>query len=636
MRRRGADGYPSGHDCRGGAGAAAHRPRPPTTTARISKPARCPLSALLWPRRRDLAQRRAVREHRCMAVSPPVPSGRARSSVGCALSTPMSTARPRGCDGRSVDDSRAAFGSDPAHRAHDSGHPRPRPFRHPGALPAERSRVAGRPGGLARRRRGRLRRVGPARVAIGGQGSPASGSARRSASGRGRDARPQPPRRPTRRRTDPTAAPSDPPASDPDRRRRLPRQPNRPSPGRRTASRVATRCRDRRPLRHDGSPRRAHEPPSGSRPGDDQLSRRRRAPIPAPTGRVGARGEHRTISSSRRPAASSRRARSSGRPGRSDRLASALAAPAERRDEPAGLDLGDPGPAARARLTALVVDREEVADLGLEGRRHAVLQDRDRVGQRRSGGRVERVDLLRREARPLAEREQPRLVEDLVAVGVADPGDERLVPKQVLELARDGAGSVRARRPASAPGRPRPSPDRARQGPGPVDRRRPGAGRSCPSGSDRDSGPRASRRRPAATTRHGSRPPRPAAPRARVPNPRTTAVFVGSLVPGAASWNRPVSIGLHAISSRSRSINRNLPRRRMDSMRWPIRPASSAGVPRTASGPGAVADGHRATGQGRVEGVGDHGQIGQFGHGGTIVVPRKPVLDSPGPERQDS
>ena len=44
----------------------------------------------------------------------------------------------------------------------------------------------------------------------------------------------------------------------------------------------------------------------------------------------------------------------------------------------------------------------------------------------------------------------------------------------------------------------------------------------------------------------------------------------------------------------------------------------------------------RATRERRVEGIGNHGQIGQFGHGDSIVVPERPVLDSPGPERQDS
>ena len=63
-------------------------------------------------------------------------------------------------------------------------------------------------------------------------------------------------------------------------------------------------------------------------------------------------------------------------------------------------------------------------------------------------------------------------------------------------------------------------------------------------------------------------------------------------------------------------------------------PASSAGVPRTASGPGASAERTGTTRQRRVEGIGDHGQIGQFGHGQAIVVPGRRVLDSPGPERQ--
>ena len=50
---------------------------------------------------------------------------------------------------------------------------------------------------------------------------------------------------------------------------------------------------------------------------------------------------------------------------------SALAASTERRHGPAGLDLGDARPAAGTRLAALEMDREEVADLGLERRRDA-------------------------------------------------------------------------------------------------------------------------------------------------------------------------------------------------------------------------------------------------------------------------
>ncbi len=42
--------------------------------------------------------------------------------------------------------------------------------------------------------------------------------------------------------------------------------------------------------------------------------------------------------------------------------------------------------------------------------------------------------------------------------------------------------------------------------------------------------------------------PHRAARRARDPNPRTTAVLVGCLSPGPASWKRPVSIGLTTIA----------------------------------------------------------------------------------------
>ena len=314
-----------------------------------------------------------------------------------------------------------------------------------------------------------------------------------------------------------------------------------------------------------------------------------------------------------------------------------LAAAAVRGDEPAGADLGDPGAAARARLSALVVDGQEVADLasrtsaarvraGRRSRRPASCASPSYSASTSSAAR----------RRALAERQQPRGVEDLVAVGVADPGHERLVAQQVLELARMAPDPL----PPDVEGQRR---DRRRRGPGPVRpgparpaRRRPAAGRSCPSGSGRGSGPRPVRRRPAA--RRAPRVQRAASrrPPVRGPKPSTTAVLAGSLSPGAASWNRPVSIGLQAIASRSRSISRNLPRRRIDRTRWPTRAASSAGVPRTASGPGALGGHDRPAGERGMEGIGDHGQIGQFGHGAAIVAVGRRVLDSPGPKRQDS
>ena len=102
---------------------------------------------------------------------------------------------------------------------------------------------------------------------------------------------------------------------------------------------------------------------------------------------------------------------------------------------------------------------------------------------------------------------------------------------------------------------------------------RPGTGRSTPAGRQidlahlgrvaiADLGVGVVRRQPggAARPRRGVRAGRPPAR----PKPSTTAVLVGSLSPGAASWKRPVSIGLKTIASRSRSISRNLPRRRID------------------------------------------------------------------------
>ena len=103
--------------------------------------------------------------------------------------------------------------------------------------------------------------------------------------------------------------------------------------------------------------------------------------------------------------------------------------------KPPGANLGDPGAAAWTGLAALVVHGQEVTDLLVERWRDADLEDLDRTCQGRPGGVEQRVHLLGRQAGTFPERQEPSGVEDLVAVGIADSGDERLVPQQVLELA---------------------------------------------------------------------------------------------------------------------------------------------------------------------------------------------------------
>src|SRR4029079_14230021 len=114
---------------------------------------------------------------------------------------------------------------------------------------------------------------------------------------------------------------------------------------------------------------------------------------------------------------------------------SVLAAAAERRHEAARLDLADPPPAARAGRPARVVDGEEVADLLLKCRWNALALHGDRVGHRRLRRRVEAVDLLRGQRRPPPVWPQAGALPGVVAVGIADPRDERLVLQQVLQLA---------------------------------------------------------------------------------------------------------------------------------------------------------------------------------------------------------
>ena len=88
------------------------------------------------------------------------------------------------------------------------------------------------------------------------------------------------------------------------------------------------------------------------------------------------------------------------------------------------------------------MDRQEVADLGLEAWGYTSSQDLEGLGDRPPEGVIQRLNLLVGEGRALAKRQEPGSMEDLIAVGVADAGDERLVAQQVLELARMPSDAV--------------------------------------------------------------------------------------------------------------------------------------------------------------------------------------------------
>ena len=136
-------------------------------------------------------------------------------------------------------------------------------------------------------------------------------------------------------------------------------------------------------------------------------------------------------------------------------------------------------------------------------------------------------------------------MQDLVAVGVADAGHERLVLQQVLELARvppdplapdlERQRRVVCVRALLAP----PSPGIGAVDPGRRQVDLAHLGRVAVA----DLGRGASRREPRRAARPGGGIARPSRRAAR--SPSTTAVLVGCFSPGAASWNRPVSIGLH-------------------------------------------------------------------------------------------
>ena len=204
------------------------------------------------------------------------------------------------------------------------------------------------------------------------------------------------------------------------------------------------------------------------------------------------------------------------------------------------------------------------------------------------------------------------------------PGHERLVAEQVLQLARVLAGCAPARPRASAPGRARRGPSRPGPGPATGARRPRAAGRPCPSGSGRGS----ARSRGASSPGSHGAPARPARRRPRAgrrsaaPNASSTAVPDGGFSPRAASWKRPVSIGLTTTRSRSRSSRGTCPARAIarDALpgeRLELRRRAADG-----SGIGARARRDGPARQGGVEGVGDDVEVGQLGHGRRLY-PRK-------------
>src|ERR1700730_857475 len=98
--------------------------------------------------------------------------------------------------------------------------------------------------------------------------------------------------------------------------------------------------------------------------------------------------------------------------------------------------LGDAVTTPWALLLPLAVDRHEAAFLLVRLIFRLGLDRRDRRPQDFPGRRVQANHLIGLERGALAERQQFRLVQDLIRVGVANAGDERLVTQKVLELAR--------------------------------------------------------------------------------------------------------------------------------------------------------------------------------------------------------
>src|ERR1700694_2446516 len=105
--------------------------------------------------------------------------------------------------------------------------------------------------------------------------------------------------------------------------------------------------------------------------------------------------------------------------------------------------LGDAVTTPWALVLALAVDRHEAAVLLMRLIFWLGLDRRDRGPQDFSSRRIKANHLIRLERGPLAQRQQFRLVQDLIRVGIADAGDEGLVTQKVFELARVPADALR-------------------------------------------------------------------------------------------------------------------------------------------------------------------------------------------------
>ena len=312
---------------------------------------------------------------------------------------------------------------------------------------------------------------------------------------------------------------------------------------------------------------------------------------------------------------------------------SALAASAPRGRLATGADLADPRPAARARLAFPQVDREEIPDLGLEGRWHCGPRGRP---PRWRGSR----------GWPRRGRRSPRArATPVCGTGSASRrGGSRRCRRcrcrprtpgcGAATSARRGAcGCGRATWQGSTSGRPHLDPGR-RRGPGWRGRRPRGRGRPCPSGSGPGSAPRPGWRRPAATWRHGStcRVLRAADARTEAENHcrarRQPGVRRGQLEsPGEHRVDdHAIAVQLErhelaapadtnqALTDEGRKLGRRAPQ---------------------GQGAGSLRANDRAARKRGMERVDDDGKVGQFGHGRAIVGVIARVLDSRGPGGQE-
>jgi len=110
-----------------------------------------------------------------------------------------------------------------------------------------------------------------------------------------------------------------------------------------------------------------------------------------------------------------------------------LTIPAEADDLGVGRELRNPRTTPGARLAALVVHFQKVAQLDINVGTEARPDDVNRVGEDRANGVIKPFHFLRPQTRDLSVGKKPRLEENLVGIGVANARDKALMGQHVFD-----------------------------------------------------------------------------------------------------------------------------------------------------------------------------------------------------------